>query len=94
MCNGHSQRPANDPYSLFWATSISDGTYMIHSSGEEGERRINSREELIQGVQQQMSDGHSWHVGFTWFGLPRSSFLISFDVHGRVERVSDIAGND
>jgi len=94
MCNGHSRRPANDPYSLFWATSVSDGTYTIHSSGDEGERRINSREELIQSVQQQMSDGHTWHVGFIWFGHPRSSFLISFDVHGRVERVSDIAGND
>jgi hypothetical protein len=79
---------------LLGKTSLRDETYTIHSSGDEGERRINSREELIQSVQQQMSDGHTWHVGFTWFGLPRSSFLISFDVHGRVERVSDIAGND
>jgi hypothetical protein len=80
--------------SEFCCWVVSDGTYTIHSSGEEGERRINSREELIQSVPQQMSDGHTRHIGFTWLGFPRSSFLISFDVHGRVERVSDIAGND
>jgi len=93
-CQGNSQRAPTDPYLLFWASPAGDGTYGIHISGQAGDQRIGSKEELIEIVQQQMSDGHAWHISFTWFGLPRSSFLVSFDAHSRVEKVSNIAGND
>jgi hypothetical protein len=93
-CDGHSQRAPTDPYLLFWASPGGDGTYFVHISGQTGDQRSGSKEELIETVQQQMSDGRAWHISFTWSGLPRSSFLVSFDAHGRVEKVSDIAGND
>jgi len=94
MCDGHSQRPPSDPHTLFWASTGEGGTYNIHISGHPGDQRIGSKQELIETVRQLMSDGHAWNISFTWFGIPRSGFIVSFDVRGSVEKVGDIAGND
>jgi hypothetical protein len=94
MCNGNSQRPPTEPYLLFWANPGEGGTYTIHVAGQTGDQQIGSKEDLINTLQQQMSDGHAWHISFTWSGIPRSSFLVSFDAHGRVEKIWGIAGNN
>ena len=91
MFRGISE-PAGSDSPLFWALREDGGTYSLHLRGATGDKTLGSKEELIQIIQQQMSNGHAWNISLTYSGSPRSTFGISFDAQGRVQEVSSVAG--
>jgi hypothetical protein len=91
MFSGISEPPGSDS-PLFRALREDGGTYSLHLGGATEDKTLGSKEELVQIIQQQMSNGHAWNMSFTYLGSPRSTFGISFDAQGRVQEASSVAG--
>lgn len=52
-----------------------------------------SKDEFVQFVGQEMSNGKSWNSQFTYYGGPiRSTFRVDFDASGKVVNISGMAG--
>lgn len=57
------------------------------------DRTIGSKEEFLQFVEQQMSNGQAWNSQFTYFaGATRATFRVDFDRSGKVVNVAGLVG--
>ena len=82
----YSERPAPEP-----GLSVRFNSSSIHLMEKDEPQKLTSREELAQGLEQQMND-HSWSMSLTYSGAVRASFAVFFDAQGKVQSVSGIVG--
>lgn len=83
----------NEPTKEFGAFNVlkepGGHTYRVPKYG----KTIESKEEFLQFVEKQMSNGQAWSSQFTYFGLPtRNTFRVDFDRNGRVINIAGMVG--
>ena len=57
------------------------------------DKKIASKDEFLQFVEKQMSNGQNWGSQFTYFSGPiRSTFRVEFDGSGKVIKITGLVG--
>jgi len=90
-CTAYSLRTETEKFVGYHLTHGQNQYFMRHS-WQDASQQFTGKDELIPVIEKLMNDGHAWRMSFTYLGGLRASFAVSFDLHGRVETVSGIAG--
>jgi hypothetical protein len=89
FCLANSGDPATKEFSTFFATRDGRG-YSVQLGAAEGPRRFATAEGVRGFIRKETNNGRAWHIQFTYFGMPRSTFRADFDAQGKVRGVSEI----
>lgn len=90
LCLSTSRNETTHEFEMFNVMKESDGhTYRVPKYG----KTIGSKEEFLQFVEKQMSNGQAWGSQFTYFAGPtRNTFRVDFDRNGKVINIAAMAG--